>query len=89
MSGWILMAALAFSAPLTTWASERSVAVGAQYDTSHVYVEHGKMDDFINSLLKTFGGTTTKRVTVDVTPTPSETFSQRVLTPVSRQFFRF
>jgi predicted enzyme related to lactoylglutathione lyase len=81
-SGRSLLAALALSAPLTASALEGGIAVGAQYDTTHVYVEHGKMDDFINSLLKTFGGKATKRVTADVTPTPSETFSQLVLTPV-------
>lgn len=82
ISGRVLMAALALSAPPTTWAAGSGIAVGAQYDTTHVYVEHGKMDDFVSSLLNTFGGTTTKRVTVNVTPAPSETYSQLVLTPV-------
>ncbi|MGP2733505.1 VOC family protein [Serratia bockelmannii] len=55
--------------------------MGPQYDTTHVYVERGKMDAFVDSILKTFGGTSTKRVLVNVTPTPSETYSQLILTP--------
>ncbi|HEJ8099296.1 MAG: glyoxalase [Serratia marcescens] len=55
--------------------------MGPQYDTTHVYVERGKMDAFVDSILKTFGGTSTERVLVNVTPTPSETYSQLILTP--------
>lgn len=39
------------------------------------------MDAFVDSILKTFGGTSTERVLVNVTPTPSETYSQLILTP--------
>ena len=62
-------------------AQPASMAVGPQYDTTHVYVEHGKMDAFVNSIVSTFGGTTTHRVQADVTPTPSQTLSQLILTP--------
>lgn len=68
--------------PWTVMAETNSVAVGAQYDTTHVYVTPGKMDAFVDSLLKTFGGKATKRITANVTPTPSQTLSQLVLTPV-------
>jgi predicted enzyme related to lactoylglutathione lyase len=39
-------------------------------------------DPFVASLLATFGGTTTKQGVFTVTPTPSSTMSQLVLTPV-------
>ena len=59
-----------------------SVAVGPQYDTTHVYVAPEDFDRFVTSLLATFGGTTTKQGVFTVTPTPSSTMSQLVLTPV-------
>ncbi|KAA0264881.1 glyoxalase [Hafnia alvei] len=57
------------------------MGVGPQYDTTHVYVEPGKIDPFVDSILKTFGGSTTQRVLADITPTPSQTYSQLILTP--------
>src|ERR1700740_3304603 len=59
-----------------------NVAVGPQYDTTHVYVAPEDFDHFIASVLATFGGTTTKQVVANVTPTPSSTLSQLILTPV-------
>ena len=59
-----------------------SVAVGPQYDTTHVYVAPEDFDRFVASLLATFGGTTTKQGVFTVTPTQSSTMSQLVLTPV-------
>jgi hypothetical protein len=59
-----------------------TVAVGPQYDTTHVYVAPEDFDRFVNSLIATFGGTTSKQGVFTVTPTPSETLSQLVLTPV-------
>jgi hypothetical protein len=58
------------------------VAVGPQYDTTHVYIAPEDFDRFVSSVLATFGGTTSKKVVADVTPTPSSTFSQLILTPV-------
>src|SRR5271169_6237790 len=63
-------------------AETASVAVGPQYDTTHVYVAPEDFDPFVASLLATFGGTTTKQGVFTVTPTPSSTMSQLVLTPV-------
>src|SRR6201995_5415862 len=57
------------------------VTVGAQYDTTHVYVAPEDFDRFVASLVTTFGGTTTKQGVFTVTPTPSSTMSQLVLTP--------
>src|SRR5882757_1549793 len=59
-----------------------SVAVGPQYDTTHVYVAPQDFDGFVASLIAMFGGTTTKQGVFTVTPTPSSTMSQLVLTPV-------
>ncbi len=58
------------------------VAVGPQYDTTHVYVAPTEFDRFVASLVATFGGTTSKKGVFTVTPTPSKTMSQLVLTPV-------
>src|SRR5580700_4996137 len=62
-------------------AATRNLAVGPQYDTTHVYVAPEDFDKFVASLLATFGGTTTKQGVFTVTPTPSKTMSQLVLTP--------
>jgi len=59
-----------------------SVAVGPQFDTTHVYVAPEDFDRFVASLLATFGGTKTKQGVFTVTPTQSSTMSQLVLTPV-------
>lgn len=58
------------------------VAVGAQYDTTHVYVAPADVDRFVASFLGTFGGQSTKQFVVTVTPTPSTTSSQLLQTPV-------
>jgi hypothetical protein len=59
-----------------------SVAVGPQYDTTHVYVAPEDFDRFVASLIATFGGATSKQGVFTVTPTQSSTMSQLVLTPV-------
>jgi hypothetical protein len=59
-----------------------NVAVSPQYDTTHVYVPPAEFDRFVASVLATFGGTASKKGIFTVTPTPSETMSQLVLTPV-------
>jgi len=59
-----------------------NVAVGPQYDTTHVYVAPEEFDHFVTSVIATFGGTASKRGVFTVTPTPSKTMSQLALTPV-------
>jgi hypothetical protein len=61
--------------------TDSNVGVGPQYDTTHVYVRPEDFDSFVASLLATFGGTATKQGVFTVTPTPSRTMSQLVLTP--------
>jgi predicted enzyme related to lactoylglutathione lyase len=59
-----------------------NLAVEPQYDTTHVYVAPQDFDRLVASLIATFGGTTSKQGVFTVTPTPSSTMSQLVLTPV-------
>jgi predicted enzyme related to lactoylglutathione lyase len=72
--------------PLAAHARDASAntfyGVGAQYDTSHVYVAPDDVDKFVASFLATFGGKSTKQVVATVTPTPSSTTSQLLQTPV-------
>src|SRR6516225_5954987 len=66
----------------TPAATTPKIAVAPQYDTAHVYVAPEDFDRFVASLVATFGGSTTKQGVFTVTPTPSSTMSQLVLTPV-------
>jgi hypothetical protein len=63
-------------------AATPNVAVGPQYDTTHVYVTPEDFDRFVVSLLATFGGTTSKQGVITITPTPSQCMWQAVSTPV-------
>jgi steroid delta-isomerase-like uncharacterized protein len=62
-------------------AAPATLSVGPQYDTTHVYVAPEDFDRFVASFTATFGGTTAKEGVFQVTPTPSKTMSQLVLTP--------
>ena len=62
--------------------SVSTIAVGPQYDTTHIYVAPSDLNAFIASFLGTFGGQSTKQVVATVTPTPSSTTSQLLQTPV-------
>ena len=82
--GAALVCAIVLLQSATVQAAEpaaKGVAVAPQYDTTHVYVAPEDFDKFVASLTATFGGTTTKQGTFTVTPTPSLTMSQLVLTP--------
>ena len=76
------------SQPFSTFAQSvqttktAGVAVGPQYDTMHVYVPAADFDRFVASVLQTFGGKTSQEGVFTVTPTPSSTRIQLVLTPV-------
>src|SRR3984957_5250907 len=59
-----------------------ALAVGPQYDSTHVYVAPADLDSFTSSLVATFGGTRSAPATFSVTPTPSETTFVFVFTPV-------
>lgn len=80
----LLIAALAtlIATPLAAIAAVADdPAVGAQYDTTHVYADVADVDQLAASLLTTFGGTSTKQIVAAVTPTPSSTTSQLLQTP--------
>jgi predicted enzyme related to lactoylglutathione lyase len=62
--------------------SASQVGVGAQYDTTHVYVAPEDVDKFVASFLATFGGQSTKQAVATLTPTPSSTTTQLLQTPV-------
>jgi len=78
-----LFAFATITAPASASAKEATPghAVGAQYDTTHVYVPATEFDRFVASFIATFGGTASKQGVFQVTPTPSQTMSQLVLTP--------
>jgi hypothetical protein len=76
---WLIPSVLAQGAKAV---GNTEIAVGPQYDTTHVYVAPEDFDRFVASLTATFGGTTSKQGVFTVTPTPSSTMSQLVLTPV-------
>lgn len=61
---------------------EQGVAVGSQYDSTHIYVAPADLDAFVSSFLATFGGTASKISTVNVLPVPSSTEFQYVWSPV-------
>ncbi len=63
-------------------ASSAGVAVGPQYDSTHVYVAPGDLDAFINSFVATFGGQPSKRSVTNVLPVPSSTEFQYLWTSV-------
>jgi predicted enzyme related to lactoylglutathione lyase len=63
-------------------ATASQIGVGAQYDTTHVYVAPEDVDRLVASFLATFGGKSTKQVVATVTPTSSSTTSQLLQTPV-------
>jgi hypothetical protein len=63
-------------------AQASSIAVGPQYDSTHVYVAPEDLDRFTASLVATFGGTKSQPALFTVTPTPSQTTFEFVFTPV-------
>jgi predicted enzyme related to lactoylglutathione lyase len=62
-------------------AASPSLAVGPQYETTHVYVAPEELDRFSNALVATFGGTKSPAAMISITPAPSETMWQAVFTP--------
>ena len=72
----------ASSVAQTKPAASPQLAVGPQYDTTHVYVAPEDFDKFTESVVATFGGHKSRQGMFQVTPTPSQTISQLVFTPV-------
>jgi len=70
------------SASLAQTLPAAGVAVGPQYDTTHVYIAPADLDAFVNSFVATFGGKPSKRSVANVLPVTSSTQMQYLLTPV-------
>jgi predicted enzyme related to lactoylglutathione lyase len=62
-------------------AAPATVAVGPQYDTTHVYVAPGDMDALVTSFVATFGGMASKPGVTNIAPVPGSTAFQAVVTP--------
>ena len=77
-----LLAAVAGTAHAAERTDARAgVAVGAQYDTTHVYVNPAGIDAFVTSFVSTFGGRASPRIVANVLPVASSTQAQYVWTP--------
>lgn len=81
-----IIATAALAATVSTAAAGKapaapSIGVGAQYDTTHVYVATQDYDAFIDSFVATFGGKPSPRITANVMPVPASTQAQYVWTP--------
>lgn len=81
LAGSAMPAAAQPARPAPGPATTADFSVGAQYDTTHVYVPEAEFDRFVASFVATLGGTTSKQGVFQVTPTSSKTKSQLVLTP--------
>ncbi|MGO7034445.1 glyoxalase [Rhizobium ruizarguesonis] len=77
----IAVATIMASSATAAGAAGKNMAVGAQYDTTHIYVPVTDVDAFAASFVATFGGASTKQMVATVTPTPSSTTSQLIQTP--------
>jgi predicted enzyme related to lactoylglutathione lyase len=62
-------------------AQTATVAVGPQYDSTHVYVASADLDAFVASFIATFGGQATQPAVMNVLPVPSSTQFRAVSTP--------
>jgi predicted enzyme related to lactoylglutathione lyase len=82
LAAFLLPFAASPSSGQATPAADRGVAVGPQYDSTHVYVSTGDLDAFVNSFAATFGGQPSKMSVVNVLPVPSKTEFQFLSTPV-------
>jgi predicted enzyme related to lactoylglutathione lyase len=59
-----------------------NIAVGPQYDSTHVYVAPSDLDAFVKSFVATFGGQPSKLSVTNVLPVPSSTEFQYLWTSV-------
>ena len=82
LAATLLGCAVAASAAADTAPPVASVAVGPQYDLTHVYVAPDDVAPFVASFIATFGGRASKPAEVKVTPTESLTISRVVSSPV-------
>jgi hypothetical protein len=62
--------------------ADAGVAVGPEYDFTHVYVAPRDLDAFVNSFAATFGGHPSKRIVTNILPVLGSTEFQALSTPV-------
>jgi predicted enzyme related to lactoylglutathione lyase len=74
--------AAGITAPVPPRAMTTGVAVAPQYDSTHVYVASADLESFVASFTATFGGHASAPVVSTVTPTPSSTQFQYIMSPV-------
>lgn len=70
---------------IASYATENTtpgIAVGSQYDSTHVYVAPNDLDAFVNSFVSTLGGQGSKPVVSNVTPVNSSTTFRYIMSPV-------
>jgi hypothetical protein len=79
---WLLTVAAPACRAQTSSAPVGGVAVGAQYDSTHVYVAPADLDAFVTSVVATFGGQPSKRSVLNPLPVHSTTELQPLSTPV-------
>jgi predicted enzyme related to lactoylglutathione lyase len=65
-----------------TAANDAGAAVGAQYDSTHVYIAPGDRDAFVKAFTAVFGGQASSPSVTNVLPVPSTIELQFLLTPV-------
>jgi len=86
MSRSLCLALFFLVVPVTAGAQAASsvplLAVGPQYDSTHVYVSEKAFDPFVTSFIATFGGTASNKISLTVTPTPSKTLWRFITSPV-------
>jgi predicted enzyme related to lactoylglutathione lyase len=58
------------------------IAVGPQYDSTHIYVAPEDLNVFVNSFIATFGGQASKPIITKVTPSASRTTFRYIMSPV-------
>lgn len=79
----LVLAASLLAAPAQAKGPAPGLGVGAQYDTTHVYLDSSDhYDAFVNSFIATFGGQPSPRITANIMPVDnSSTQAQYVWTP--------
>jgi predicted enzyme related to lactoylglutathione lyase len=85
----VLVFAIVLLQPLFTSAfaketatKNQGIAVGSQYDSTHVYVAPDNLDAFVNSFVATFGGRPSKPIVTNVLPVPGSTKFRYIMSPV-------
>jgi len=76
-----LVAMLALPGAAVAQTSQPDVSVGAQYDSTHVYVTPADMNAFVKCITATFGGQASAAMVTNVLPVPSSTQFRYIWTP--------